>query len=54
MGGPFRPGQLFDLCEQLQINITVSNWEFINAMVSTASDIAVGVFGSGYWADHWG
>ena len=52
-GGPFRPGQLFVLCEQLGINLSVSKEEFINAIVANSEDRAMAVYGQGYWADHW-
>mmetsp|Transcript_43218 Transcript_43218/g.104645 ORF Transcript_43218/g.104645 Transcript_43218/m.104645 type:complete len:1230 (-) Transcript_43218:204-3893(-) len=52
-GGAFRPGQLFDLCTQLNINRTSDNAEFINTVLASASDHAMAVFGTGYWADHW-
>lgn len=53
VGGPFRPGQLFQLTEQLNIKIGVSNDEFINTVLAAAEDRAMGVFGQGYWGDHW-
>ena len=53
-GGPFRPGQLFELCDQLNINRTKDNSLFINTILSSAKDHAMAVFGTGYWADHWG
>lgn len=52
-GGAFRPGQLFDLCEQLNINRTDDNDEFIQPIIAAAEDRAMGVYGQGYWADHW-
>jgi hypothetical protein len=52
-GGPFRPGQLFQLVEMLHINVTVSNDEFINRIVSKAVDRPMALYGSGYWGDHW-
>jgi hypothetical protein len=52
-GGPFRPGQLFQLCDQLGINRTADNDEFIQPIVAAAEDHAMGVYGGGYWADHW-
>jgi hypothetical protein len=52
-GGPFRPGQIFDLCEQLNINRTADNDEFIQPIVAAAEDRAMAVYGQGYWADHW-
>ena len=52
-GGPFRPGQLFTLCDQLHINRTMDNDEFIQPIIAAAEDRAMAVFGQGYWADHW-
>jgi hypothetical protein len=52
-GGPFRPGQLFALVDQLHINLKVGRTEFINQVVAEAEDRAMAVYGSGYWADHW-
>jgi hypothetical protein len=52
-GGPFRPGQLFDLCEQLNINRTLDDDDFIQPIVAAAEDRAMAVYGQGYWADHW-
>jgi hypothetical protein len=52
-GGPFRPGQLFELCDQLKINRTEVNEEFINPIIAAAEDRAMAVYGGGYWADHW-
>jgi hypothetical protein len=52
-GGPFRPGQIFALCDQLNINLSKSNEEVINLIVAKAEDRAMAVYGQGYWADHW-
>jgi hypothetical protein len=52
-GGPFRPGQLFDLCEKLNINRTLDNDDFIQPIVAAAEDRDMAVYGQGYWADHW-
>lgn len=52
-GGPFRPGQLFSLCEKLDINRTSDNDDFIQPIIAAAEDRAMAVFGQGYWADHW-
>ncbi|CAB9529776.1 expressed unknown protein [Seminavis robusta] len=52
-GGPFRPGQLFDLMDLLNITITASNEDFVNTLVAGAEDFAMAVYGQGYWADHW-
>jgi hypothetical protein len=52
-GGPFRPGQLFDLSDQLGINRAVGKEEFINTIVAHSTDRAMAQYGSGYWGDHW-
>lgn len=52
-GGPFRPGQLFELCDQLKINLSVSREDFIDSILEVAEDRAMAVYGQGYWADHW-
>lgn len=54
-GGPFRPGQLFSLCEQLSIkrNLKYTDFEFINKIVEPTEERAMAVYGTGYWADHW-
>jgi hypothetical protein len=54
-GGPFRPGQIFTLCDSLDIkrNLSYSNSEFINAILEQAEDRAMAVYGQGYWGDHW-
>lgn len=52
-GGAFRPGQLFQLCDQLSINRTSDNDKFINTILAGSKDHAMAVYGSGYWADHW-
>lgn len=53
VGGPFRPGQLFQLIEQLNINMTATNEDFLNAVTAVAEDRPMGVYGTGYWGDHW-
>jgi len=52
-GGPFRPGQLIDLCDQLDIKVIVSNEDFVNTITAAAEDLPIATFGQGYWADHW-
>jgi hypothetical protein len=54
-GGPFRPGQLFELCDQLGIirNLQYSDADFINEIVKKTEDRAMGLYGTGYWGDHW-
>jgi hypothetical protein len=54
-GGPFRPGQIFDLTERLQINLTdsLSNEAILNEILALAEDRNMAQFGQGYWGDHW-
>ena len=54
-GGPFRPGQIFTLCDQLDIHrdLSLTDSDFINAILSKATDRAMAVYGQGYWGDHW-
>mmetsp|Transcript_22935 Transcript_22935/g.64986 ORF Transcript_22935/g.64986 Transcript_22935/m.64986 type:complete len:1287 (+) Transcript_22935:154-4014(+) len=52
-GGPFRPGQLFQLCDDLNINRTKDNEAFLHPILAAAEDRAMAVYGTGYWADHW-
>lgn len=53
VGGAFRPGQLFELCEQLSIKISVEDDVFVNTIVSAAEVTSIALYGSGYWGDHW-
>jgi len=52
-GGPFRPGQLFQLINQLGIILTVSQGEFLDRTVAASEDLSMATFGQGYWGDHW-
>mmetsp|Transcript_19116 Transcript_19116/g.26920 ORF Transcript_19116/g.26920 Transcript_19116/m.26920 type:complete len:687 (-) Transcript_19116:390-2450(-) len=52
-GGPFRPGQLFQLVEMLGITIILEKQEFLDRCVAAAEDIAMATYGEGYWGDHW-
>jgi hypothetical protein len=52
-GCPFHPGQVCSLCDQLKINRTASNDDFINPIIANSEDRAMAVFGEGCWADHW-
>jgi len=53
LGGPVRPGQLFELVAQLDIVLSVDNPTFINSIIGAANQTAMGVYKTGYWADHW-
>jgi hypothetical protein len=52
-GGPFRPGQLFQLIDSLGIIITTPKEQFIDKIVSASTDLPMATFGQGYWGDHW-
>jgi hypothetical protein len=54
-GGPFRPGQIFLLAEQLNVNFTQSltQADILNKILENAEDRSMAQFGQGYWADHW-
>jgi len=52
-GGPFRPGQLFALSQQLNIKMTVDKDVFLDRIVAASDDLAMATFGQGYWGDHW-
>ena len=52
-GGPFRPGQLFNLIDELDVKLSVDKENFLNQVVAVAENIPMAVYGSGYWADHW-
>ncbi|VEU35779.1 unnamed protein product [Pseudo-nitzschia multistriata] len=52
-GGQFRPGQLFQLADQLNINRIDDDKLFLNTIMAASEDHAMALFGQGYWADHW-
>jgi len=52
-GGPFRPGQLFSLIEELNIILAIERSVFLDRVVANSQDLAMAVFGQGYWGDHW-
>lgn len=51
--GPFRPGQLFQLLEQQNVELMLSRQDFIDLVAAAAEVSPMAVFGKGYWADHW-
>jgi len=53
LGGAFRPGQLFELVDQLGLKISAEDDVFINTIVGAANQTSMAVYGTGYWADHW-
>jgi hypothetical protein len=54
-GGAFRPGQLFVLCDKLNIqrNPDYTDEQFLNTILAKTEDRAMAVYGTGYWGDHW-
>lgn len=52
-GGAFRPGQLFQLADKLEINRIDDDAKFVNTILASADDHSMAVYGQGYWADHW-
>lgn len=53
VGGPFRPGQIFDLVEQLGVDVTADDHTMINTILANANETAIASYSEGYWADHW-
>uniref|UniRef100_A0A7S2VZP1 Uncharacterized protein n=1 Tax=Eucampia antarctica TaxID=49252 RepID=A0A7S2VZP1_9STRA len=53
MGGAFRPGQMFDLMDRLDIKLCVEKEVFLDQIMAASEDLAMGVYDKGYWADHW-
>jgi len=51
-GGAFRPGQLFQLSDELGIS-RVNDSDFVNKIIAAAEDHSMAVYGQGYWGDHW-
>lgn len=49
----FRPGQLLELMEEQNIELMVSNTHFIRDVTAAATESPMGVYETGYWADHW-
>jgi len=52
-GGAFRPGQLFQLSDQLGINRVDDDATFVNTILAASKDHSMAIYGQGYWADHW-
>ena len=51
--GPFRPGQLFQLIEEQNIELIIAKQEFIDMVAAGAESTPMAVYETGYWADHW-
>jgi len=50
--GPFRPGQLFLLIEQQNIELIISPQEFIDMVAADSESSPMAVYERGFWADH--
>lgn len=48
-GGPFRPGQLLKLIDDLGVIISLPKEDFINRILAGSQDLAMATFGQGYW-----
>jgi hypothetical protein len=51
--GPLRPGQLFLLIEQQNIELMISRQKFIDTVAAAAEYFPMAVYKTGFWADHW-
>lgn len=52
MQGPFRPGQLFLLIEQQNIELVISRQEFIDLVISKSVWSPLANYTTGFWSDH--
>ncbi|CAB9514186.1 expressed unknown protein [Seminavis robusta] len=50
-GGPFRPGQLFELMAEANMELIIPIHTFIDRIAAASEIHPMGVFGSGFWAD---
>jgi hypothetical protein len=50
--GPFRPGQLFLLLEEQNIELVISKQDFIDAVLAAAEYSPMATYDTGFWADH--
>lgn len=51
--GPFRPGQLFELMSEQNIELLISRQQFMDMVASRAESTPMAVYETGFWADHW-
>ena len=51
--GSFRPGQLFNLMREQNIELVISRQDFIDMVASAAESSPMAVYQTGFWADHW-
>ena len=52
-GGPFRPGQLFELMSVANVELIIPIHNFIDMVAAAAEFYPMAVYESGFWADHW-
>ena len=52
-GGPFRPGQLFELMKEAHIELIIPIHNFVDMVAAAAEVDPIAVYESGFWADHW-
>ena len=52
-GGPFRPGQLFELMQQGNVELIIAAQDFVDMVVAAAEVHPMGQFDSGFRADYW-
>mmetsp|Transcript_17204 Transcript_17204/g.39751 ORF Transcript_17204/g.39751 Transcript_17204/m.39751 type:complete len:1215 (-) Transcript_17204:108-3752(-) len=52
-GGTFRPGQLFDIADEIGVNRIDDDSLFMHTIIKSAIDRPMATFGEGYWGDHW-
>lgn len=50
--GPFRPGQLFLLMEEQNIDLVISKQDFIDIVSAAAEYYPMATYEKGFWADH--
>lgn len=50
---PFTPGQVMNFIVQKQVKTSLSNEQFIKALLKFATQDIDVVYGTGYWSDHW-
>ena len=51
--GPFRPGQVFQLMEEQNIELMISRQDFVDMVAATATYSPIAKYTNGFWADHW-
>jgi len=51
--GAFRPGKLFQLMEEHNIELIMSSADFVRDVTAAATEFSMAKYETGYWADHW-